>query len=314
MPDNALLYYKGYQYILLFAEHGELADMEAILCAPPPSLGAPLAHKHAAVEAADASVAPLQPVPIPDRNAQSSSSAGLAKPAGNKAGLQLGMQPQAEVPKKLPLRNSPVAPPITDAHREGPRVKSPRDTTVRCSITRAVVSPRSSDVAAAVQYRPGAPAAASQLQQRIYNPSQPSGLTTTSVHPLSSASADTCKDDSAVNGAPQAAQLNADQQQAEMGVHKSSREGCTSPGAMQGQGGITERGSREEAAAKGLIRLPKLGTYEKMTVAASVVGAVAGGVAAGPLGVSIGESMSPVIIRDDCFRPFYDIVALWSMQ
>lgn len=36
------------------------------------------------------------------------------------------------------------------------------------------------------------------------------------------------------------------------------------------------------------ISLPLLGTYEKMTVAASLVGAVAGGAAAGPLGVSLG--------------------------
>ncbi|KAK9917239.1 hypothetical protein WJX75_002197 [Coccomyxa subellipsoidea] len=59
----------------------------------------------------------------------------------------------------------------------------------------------------------------------------------------------------------------------------------SSPGQIDGQRRATPT-----------ISVPVLGTYEKMTVAASLMGAVAGGAAAGPLGVSVGAKSGALMV------------------
>jgi hypothetical protein len=200
---------------------------------------------------------------------------------------------------------------VTDAHREGPRV-SPRDRGVRCSITRAVVSPRSSDIAAAIKYEAGP-----MLGMDKAHIKQPPLRRATPVHSSStSAAAEEPSSRTWVSERINAAQhgrRSADFKPADVHPLSSPRllppqhESATpadEAGTQQSAAVVTSSqalpGSREgdmpkveadqgQVPRQGTIWLPGLGMYEKMTVAATVAGAVAGGVAAGPLGVSIGK-------------------------
>lgn len=113
----------------LLAGTGDLDDLEAILSAPPPALGEPLRRNSVG--------------PAGRQSAQQGSTAIAESGHVEASATSTGRSCAVAVP--------PLA--LTDAHREGPRI-SPKSE-VRCSITRAVVSPRSSDIAAAIQYRPG---------------------------------------------------------------------------------------------------------------------------------------------------------------
>jgi hypothetical protein len=221
--------------------------MEAILSAPPPALGEPLRQK------------PLKAV------GQTSTLPGLQSSPAAASGCQDPLTGSAK-------RSSAIAVPplaLTDAHREGRRI-SPKSE-VRCSITRAVVSPRSSDMAAALQYRSGPTVLAHQSNA---GQSTAGRQTSTSREPVEESMASFADRLSSFRGKGLA---GSDRIPGWLPLHR--RAGAAgSPGQIDGQRRATPT-----------ISVPVLGTYEKMTVAASLMGAVAGGAAAGPLGVSVGE-------------------------
>ncbi len=124
----------------LLAGTGDLDDLEDILSAPPPALEEPL--KRNSCRAAGRHFVQQGTIATAEKIGHAEASA-----------TSIGRCGAVAVP--------PLA--LTDAHREGPRI-SPKSE-VRCSITRAVISPRSSDIAAAVQYRHG-PAALAATEQK----------------------------------------------------------------------------------------------------------------------------------------------------
>ncbi|BDA50776.1 hypothetical protein COCOBI_16-4540 [Coccomyxa sp. Obi] len=229
---------------------GDLDDLEAILSAPPPALGEPLRRN-------------------------SLRSAGC--PSAHQGSLTTG---HAEASATSTARSGTVAVPplaLTDAHREGPRI-SPKSE-VRCSITRAVVSPRSSDIAAAIQYRPG-PAALAGSAPTEQRPACRQGSTSReSVEETSAPFADTLSNFRGMGSSAASERITG-----WLPIHRKA--GSAGNTGVQGP----------QSHAHDTIKLPLLGTYEKMTVAASLVGAVAGGAAAGPLGVSLGAKSGALMV------------------
>lgn len=232
---------------------GDLDDLEAILSAPPPALG----------EA-------LRP--------NSFRSAGRhSVQHGSTATAESG-HAEAPIPSMGRSCAVPVPPlALTDAHREGPRI-SPKSE-VRCSITRAVVSPRSSDIAAAIQYRPN-PAAHAGTERKPACRQE-----NTSREPVEETSAPFS--DTLSNFRGMGSSTASDRISGWLPIHRKT---CIASSA--GNTGV----QGPQSLAHDTISLPLLGTYEKITVAASLVGAVAGGAAAGPLGVSLGAKGGALMV------------------
>lgn len=231
---------------------GHLDDLETILNAPPPALGAPLRQgSRADDQTSSAAAGPAEPRRV------AAGSIELKSPAAAHSSAVM-------VPQLL----------LTNAHREGLRI-SPKSE-VRCSITRAVVSPRSSDIAAAIQYRPG-PAnvqVESSIEQKGAGCQERKGEE--AMEGASALFADRvsvfCSDQSSANDASITGWLPI----------RRSAGAAGSPDQT-----VVQQSAQADTPDKS--RAPIFGTFAKMTVAASLVGAVAGGAAAGPLGLTLGE-------------------------
>ncbi len=229
---------------------GDLDDLEAILSAPPPALGEPLRQKTTVKADGQSSSLPAQQ--------GSSAAAGQDASATSRA-------------RSSAVTVPPLA--LTDAHREGRRISPKHE--VRCSITRAVVSPRSSDVAAALQYRSSPSALAEKGSAKGSTAARQESSSSQPVEQSAPSFADTV---SSFRGKGTA---GSERITGWLPIHRKAGAASSS-----GQGGAQPS---VPGSANQTISLPVLGAYEKMTVAASLVGAVAGGAAAGPLGVSMGE-------------------------
>lgn len=247
-----------------------MEDLDDILSAPPPALGAPLRRAQKghsdAPEAADAG------------------KAAEGKPELQAQDSRLGAR-DAPAPATQPaLQHDPL--------RVGPRTTA-GTSTVRCSITRAAsvspkVSPRgrqgcaqgcaperdNSGQPAPVQCTAQGEAGGEAGAEQLHHESDVEQASSMLGHILPSSSVT-----SAASGRGLTVVLPAGEAE-------------RAEGRPDSNGQAAEEKSSTAAAGSGALwvsmRVPGVGAYQSMTIAASLVGAVAGGAAAGPLGVSLG--------------------------